>query len=329
MAAATAAALLAGCAGSAVQNDGAPAARPAAGGTANAARPDEAALATSAAARAERGRTLEQIQALQRERRYYASLAHIAAYQQRFGTDADLLALRAAALRETGQETEAAQAYRDLNRQGKAVDSHYGLGMIATRQGDFALAAGELRQALALEPLNPQIASALGYALMRAGALQEAKAPVMQALELDGASPVAVSRAAIWLTASGRRHDAQSLVRVAKLPAAARREVDKESALVAQAVRKQALRAAQEARSANSANSANSVPPAQPAQPAPAAPAAATAQSQTLAQAQPLARRPIKIVLTPTARLAVAGQAIPAVPAAGATTTVAASSGGN
>ena len=318
--AATAAAALAQhrCAGSAVQNDGAPAARPAAGGTANAARPTRRRWPPRRRHAPNRGTRWS------RSRRCAAralpSLAHIAAYQQRFGADADLLALRAAALRETGQEAEAAQAYRDLNRQGKAVDSHYGLGMIATRQGDFALAAGELRQALALEPLNPD--------RQRAGLCADARGRAAGGQGAGDAGAGAGRRQPgggepRGDLADGQRPPPRCAVAGTRGQAAGGGAARgrQESALVAQAVRKQALRAAQEARSANSANS---VPPAQP---APAAPAAATAQSQTLAQAQPLARRPIKIVLTPTAPWP--GQAIPAVPAAGATTTVAASSGGN
>ncbi len=175
---------------------------------------------------------------MQQEGLYFASLAHIEAYQQRFGAGPDIQAMRADALRETGQDDAAIQAYRQLAASGKpnqAARAYHGLGLIAGRQGDFARATLELRQAATLDPINPQIANDLGYALMRAGALQDARVPVMQALQLDAGNPKVVSNAAVWLIADGKRNQANALMQRAALPEPTRAAIRKEADRVSRA----------------------------------------------------------------------------------------------
>ncbi|ODV44455.1 pilus assembly protein TadD, partial [Cupriavidus sp. UYMMa02A] len=165
------------------------------------------------------------IRKMQQEGLYFASLAHIEVYRQRFGNDPEMLSMRADALRETGQDAAAADAYRQLasTAQGtQAAHARHGLGLIAGRQGDFPRAIVDLREAAALDPVNPQIAGDLGYALMRAGALQEARVPVMQALELDARNPHAISNAAVWLMADGKRAQASAIMQRAALPESTR-----------------------------------------------------------------------------------------------------------
>ncbi|TPQ37789.1 tetratricopeptide repeat protein [Cupriavidus pinatubonensis] len=178
------------------------------------------------------------IRKMQEEGLYFASLAHIDVYRQRFGNDPEMLVMRADALRETGQDAAAADAYRQLIRtaQGaQAAHAHHGLGLIAARQGDFPRAIVDLREAATLDPVNPQIAGDLGYALMRAGALQEARVPVMQALELDGRNPRAISNAAVWLMADGKRAQATAIMQRAALPESTRSAIRKEAERVARA----------------------------------------------------------------------------------------------
>jgi len=172
---------------------------------------------------------------MQQEGLYYASLAHIDAYQQRFGTAPPLQLMRAAALRETGQDDAALQAYRDLLPTDRAAAAHHGIGLVLGRQGDFVRAAVELRQAATLDPVNAQVANDLGYALMRGGALQDARIPVMQALQLDGSSPRIVSNAAVWLWASGKRAEATAMMQRAAMPEPTRAAVRKEGDRVARA----------------------------------------------------------------------------------------------
>ncbi|WP_205683750.1 tetratricopeptide repeat protein [Cupriavidus malaysiensis] len=175
------------------------------------------------------------IEKMQQQDLYFASLAHIDAFQQRFGAGPEILALRAEALRETGQDAAATEAYQALARQGGAARAHHGLGLIAGRQGDFGKAVQELRQASAADPTNPRIASDLGYALMRTGALQEARVPVMQALQLDGSNLKVVGNAAVWLIADGKRGQATALMQKAALPEAARSAIRREAERIARA----------------------------------------------------------------------------------------------
>jgi len=172
---------------------------------------------------------------MQQEGLYFASLAHIDAFQQRFGTQPGLQLMRAAALRETGQDDAALGAYRELLTTDRAAAAHHGIGLVLGRQGDFVRAAVALRQAAALDPVNPQVANDLGYALMRSGALQDARIPVMQALQLDGSNPRIVSNAAVWLWASGKRAEANAMMQRAAMPEATRAAVRKEGERAARA----------------------------------------------------------------------------------------------
>lgn len=172
---------------------------------------------------------------MQQEGMYYASLAHIDAFQQRFGSSTALQVLRADALRETGQDDAALQAYRDLLNTDRAARARHGIGLVLGRQGDFMRAAVELRQAAALDPVNAQIANDLGYALMRGGALQEARVPVMQALELDANNPRAVSNAVVWMLATGKRSEATAMMQRAAMQEPTRTAIRKEADRVAKA----------------------------------------------------------------------------------------------
>lgn len=166
---------------------------------------------------------------MQQEGMYYASLAHIDAYQQKYGSSTALQVLRADALRETGQDDAALQAYRDLLSTDRAARARHGIGLVLGRQGDFMRAAVELRQAAALEPVNAQVANDLGYALMRGGALQDARVPVMQALELDANNPRVISNAVVWMLATGKRTDATAMMQRAAMPEPTRAAIRKEA----------------------------------------------------------------------------------------------------
>lgn len=172
---------------------------------------------------------------MQQEGMYYASLAHIDAFQKRFGTNTALQVMRADALRETGQDDAALQAYRELLGTDRAARAYHGIGLVLGRQGDFIRAAVELRQAVTLDPINAQVANDLGYALMRGGALQEARVPVMQALELDANNPRVISNAVVWMLANGKRNDANAMMQRAAMPDATRNAIRKEADRVAKA----------------------------------------------------------------------------------------------
>lgn len=178
------------------------------------------------------------IRKMQQDGLYFASLAHIEVYVQRFGAGPEIQVMRADALRETGQDQAATEAYQQLAATAKgaeAAHAHHGLGLLAGRQDDFARAVTELRAAATLDPVNARIASDLGYALMRAGALQDARVPVMQALELDARNPRVISNAVVWLMADGKRAQANAMMQKAALPEPTRSAIRKEADRIARA----------------------------------------------------------------------------------------------
>ncbi|WP_454733825.1 MULTISPECIES: tetratricopeptide repeat protein [Cupriavidus] len=181
---------------------------------------------------------------MQEEGLYFASLAHIDVYEKRFGANPELTLMRADALRETSQDAQAVQAYRSLAETAAQARAYHGLGLIAGRQNNFAGAAAEFRRAAQADPTNPQVANDLGYALMRTGALAEARVPVMQALQLDGKNPRVVSNAAVWLAADGKPDQAASLMQRAALPEATRKAVMQEAERVRRASAQHARAAA-------------------------------------------------------------------------------------
>lgn len=179
------------------------------------------------------------IERMQQQGLYYASLAHLDAYQQRFGDSADVAMLRADALRETEQDEAAAVAYRNLLGSGYAARAYHGLGLLAGRSGDFGEAVTQLEASLSRDPTNALVASDLGYALMRAGQLQQARVPVMQALQLDGANPRIVSNAAVWMLANRQRDQATALMERASMSAPTRKAIAQEADRIAREAARQ------------------------------------------------------------------------------------------
>nr|WP_311526814.1 tetratricopeptide repeat protein [uncultured Ralstonia sp.] len=186
---------------------------------------------------------LSLIRKMQEQGLYYASLAHIDAYQQRYGRAPEIMLLRADALRETDQLTAADAEYRaavgatsamGASTQGGLLNAAAwrGLGIVAGRQGNFAQAARRLQVAAQANPTDANTASDLGYALMRAGEVEQARVPLMQAQQMAAASPKIASNLVIWLTVNDRKDDAASLASHAQLTPSARKAIDEDVARV-------------------------------------------------------------------------------------------------
>ncbi|AQW32778.1 hypothetical protein ACEQ38_19335 [Ralstonia syzygii subsp. celebesensis] len=185
------------------------------------------------------GTYLSLIRRMQEQGMYYASLAHIDAYVQRFGRAPEVVLLRADALRETDQLAAAEADYRAVvdatsalgaGTQGALLNAHAwrGLGITAGRQGRFAEAARRLQLAAQGNPTDASTASDLGYALMRAGEVEQARVPLMQAAQLDAANPKIAGNLAIWLAVNDRKEAAASLTAHAHLSEAARKAIDED-----------------------------------------------------------------------------------------------------
>lgn len=171
------------------------------------------------------GMYLGLISRMQAEGLYYASLAHIDAFERQYGKSPDSIVLRADALRLTGQPAASADAYTQLLNTPLAARGHRGLGLLAGAAGDFHKAALELNEASTLDPTDSTTLSDLGYAWLRDGDVARARVPLLKALELDAHNAKIVANVALLFEASGSDADAQAMMAQQGLPPAARAAV--------------------------------------------------------------------------------------------------------
>lgn len=188
------------------------------------------------------GMYLALIDRMQKQGLYYASLAHIDAYEKQYGVTPDSTLLRADALRETGQSAASEKAYRALLSTPLAARGYRGLGLLAGAAGDFPAAARELAQAVALAPTDAATLSDLGYARLRAGDVADARVPLMQAAELDSHSARIKSNVALLLFAQGHAKEARAWMDDQQCSPAARAAIHDDALKIAAATRAHASR---------------------------------------------------------------------------------------
>lgn len=173
---------------------------------------------------------LRLIKKMQTRGLYYASLAHIDAYEKRYGMTPQLAILRADALRETKQPEAAATIYRQQRQGPESAAAWHGLGLVAAARGQFAQAEKNLAQAVQRAPINATYLGDLGYARLRTGDLAGAREPLAKAAELEPDNDKAVANLALLLMVQGHTRKAQSMMDRAKLPQASRQAVWKQAA---------------------------------------------------------------------------------------------------
>ncbi|WP_277183028.1 pilus assembly protein [Caballeronia sp. BR00000012568055] len=163
------------------------------------------------------GMYLALIDKMQSEGMYYASLAHIDAYEKRFGRSPDSTLRRADALRQTDQADAARAAYEGLLKSSLAARGYRGLGLLSGQAGQFDDAAVQFRHASDLEPTD---------ALMRAGCVDEARVPLMKASELARDNAKVLRNLVLYLLVSGQSDAAQAVMAREKFSDDARRAVE-------------------------------------------------------------------------------------------------------
>jgi Flp pilus assembly protein TadD len=178
------------------------------------------------------GMYLALIDRMQAQGLYYASLAHIDAYDRQYGASPDSILLRADALRATDQPAASAAAYRQLMATPLAARAYRGLGLLAGASGDFSDAAAQLAHAAQLAPTDAATLSDLGYARLRAGDIEGARVPLLKAAELDSRNPKIVGNVVLYLSVAGQRKRAEALMNEQKLPPAVRARIRDEATLV-------------------------------------------------------------------------------------------------
>ena len=177
------------------------------------------------AAQDDRGMYLGLLKQMQEQGAYYASLAHIDAFRQRFGDSPELRILQANALRETGDDAAATTIYRGLTKGAQAAPAWHGLGLIAAAAHDHAGARLALDNAVRADPLNVAYLGDLGFALLQAGQVEPARAPLAKAAELGPDNIRAISNLALWALLSGQASSAESMMQRANLPPVTRSEI--------------------------------------------------------------------------------------------------------
>lgn len=186
----------------------------------------EAAAETKAGANIDTQSTyLKLVEQMQKEGLWFASLAHIDALEKRWGVSPESTRMRADALRQTDQAAASAQAYKQLMGTPLESAGHRGLGLLAGARGSYAEAAQLLRQAQRQTPTDALLLSDLGYASLRAGQFEEARLPLMQALQLRPDSTQAQSNLALYLEVTGQSQQANQLMEANRMSAATRAAV--------------------------------------------------------------------------------------------------------
>ena len=126
--------------------------------------------------------------------------------------------LRADALRETEQPAAADAAYRKLLNTSEAAAAWHGLGLLAGRRGDYAVAVNAFHEAARREPTNAVMLGDLGYAQLRAGEIAAARVSIAQAAELAPDNRKILGNLALFLLVSGEKSKAEAVMEQAKLP---------------------------------------------------------------------------------------------------------------
>ena len=183
------------------------------------------------------GMYLGLIDRMQQQGLYFASLAHIDAYEKQYGVSPDTIVLRADALRMTDQPAASAASYTQLLQTPLAARGHRGLGLIAGESGDFARAVQQLQQAAQLVPTDAATLSDLGYAELRAGDVSSARVPLMKAAQLEQSNQKIISNVVLYLLADGQSKQAQALMTQQKMSPDVRAAIRIDAAKVAAAQR--------------------------------------------------------------------------------------------
>jgi Flp pilus assembly protein TadD len=169
------------------------------------------------------------IQQLQQKGLWFASLAHIDAYEQQNGVSPETQLMRGDALRQTGQLDASAAIYQKLMGSAAEAAGYRGLGLIAGARGDFPLAVQMLEQAQRRNPTDAIVLSDLAYAYMRSGRLAQARIPVMQASQLQPELAKVQGNLALFLLMDGQRPQADAVMERARMSSELREAIQREA----------------------------------------------------------------------------------------------------
>lgn len=187
--------------------------------------PTPSLVAPSTGSHDDKAMYMDLIRQMQQQGAYYASLAHIDAYRQRFGATPELRRRQADALRATGQLDAARSIYRSLLGSEQAAAAWHGLGLVEAQSGNAVGADQALLKATELEPVNAAYLSDLGYARLYEGQTTTAKDPLAMAAELDPTNAKVIANLALWALLTGDATRADAIMQRAQLPADSQNDV--------------------------------------------------------------------------------------------------------
>ena len=168
---------------------------------------------------------LSLITQMQHEGQYFASLAHLDAYEARFGRSPESTLLRGDAERLTDQPELATRSYQALKDTPLAGSGYRGLSLLAGARGDFTSAASLLEEALRSNSTDAVTLSDLGYAKLKLGDLAGARVPLMTAAQLTPANPKVMSNLALYLILNHDTKQAEVVMKSADVSAPTRHAI--------------------------------------------------------------------------------------------------------
>lgn len=154
-------------------------------------------------ARVEREKNLhlKLVQTMVEQDNAYAALAHLDAYDQKWGADRPSKQLRADALRKTSQLDQAELVYKSLlggAEPAKNGSAWYGLGKVSIERGDLKSATTRLEKSIQVDPLNINAYSDLGLVYLLEGQKEPAYNTLMKANQLASGDVKIMANLALW-----------------------------------------------------------------------------------------------------------------------------------
>ncbi len=173
---------------------------------------------------------LQLIAGMQAKELYFASLAHLDAFDRRWPANPRASLLRADALRETAYFDKAAALYQALLRGDQAARAYHGLGIIAGRKGDTPTALTAMEKANQLDPTSVPILNDLGYIQLLNGQLDDARFNLHKAAELDPKDARAGANLALLYLLEGKPERAAGVMQWYQLPESRRKQISSKAA---------------------------------------------------------------------------------------------------
>jgi len=172
---------------------------------------------------------------MQEKNLYFASLAHLDAFDRRWPANPRATLLRAEALRETAYLDQAGVLYESLLQGPLAAAAHHGLGIIASNKGEVSGALQALTRANRLDPTNAAVLNDLGYIQLVLRQWSEAGFNLHKATELDPKNSRAGANLALYYLLANQPMRAEGTMNWYRLTDRHRKEIfDKAAALATQ-----------------------------------------------------------------------------------------------